>query len=103
MADGGDAEMALRALVPIAHRSWWTPVRTGTRRFLVDAAEATGVPDDDPQLLAVIALANPEAAGPSVRHRIAYMRLHEVTAPLAAMHVGVAAEKSGDFPLSAPF
>ena len=30
MLSGGDAEMALRSLVPIAHRCWWT--RTLSRR-----------------------------------------------------------------------
>src|SRR6266436_10343858 len=28
MRDGGDPDMALRSLVPIAHRCWWTRTRT---------------------------------------------------------------------------
>ena len=31
MPRAGDADMALRSLVPIAHRCWWTPSRTRTR------------------------------------------------------------------------
>jgi DNA-binding CsgD family transcriptional regulator len=103
MAAGSDADMALRGLVPIAHRAWWAPVRTRTRVYLVDTAESIGMPDDDPRVLAVVALAHPEAMGPVVRRRIASKRRHEVTDPVAAMHVGIAAEKSGDFPLAAPF
>ena len=103
MAAGGDADMALRALVPVAHRAWWTPVRTRTRAYLVAAAEGIGVPDDDPRVLAVVALAHPEVTGPGVRRRVADKRLHEVRDPVAAMYIGIAAEKSGDFPLAAPF
>src|SRR5207244_4328548 len=71
--------------------------------YLVDAAEGIGAPDDDPRVLAVVALAHPEATGPGVLRRIASKRLHELTDPVAAMYIGIAAEKSGDFPLAAPF
>ena len=95
--------MALRSLVPIAHRCWWTRSRARTRQYIVDAAEGIGVPDDDPRLLAVIALAHPEVTGPSVRRRVAALRLHEITDPVAAMYVGIAAEKAGDFATGARF
>jgi glyoxylase-like metal-dependent hydrolase (beta-lactamase superfamily II) len=36
MRDGGDVDMALRSLVPIAHRTWWTQTQTRTRQYLVD-------------------------------------------------------------------
>jgi DNA-binding CsgD family transcriptional regulator len=94
---GGDADMAVRSLVPIAHRCWWTRPRARTRQFVVDTAESIGVPEDDPRLLAVIALAHPEVTGPSVLRRIALIRLPDVADPVAAMHVGIAAEKAGDF------
>jgi DNA-binding CsgD family transcriptional regulator len=103
MRDGGDADMALRSLVPIAHRCWWTRPRTRTRQYVVDTAESIGVPDDDPRLLAVIALAHPEVTGPYVLGRIAEIRLSDVADPLAAMHVGIAAEKAGDFATGARF
>jgi len=103
MRDGGDTDLALRSLVPIAHRCWWTRTRTTTRQYVVDAAEEMGVPDDDPRLLVVIGLAHPEVTGPSVLRRIAPMKLHEVADPLDAMYIGVAAEKAGDFPLGERF
>jgi DNA-binding CsgD family transcriptional regulator len=103
MLDGGDADMALRSLVPIALRSWWTRARTRTRQYIVDAAEGAGVADDDPRLLAVIALAHPEASAPVVLERVARTRLHEVADPIAAMYAGVAAGASGDWALGAPF
>ncbi len=103
MRAGGDPDMALRSLVPIAHRCWWTRTRTRTRQYLVDTATSMGLPDDDPRVLAVIALADPEMTGASVRERVAHLRLHEVADPVAAMNVGIAAEKAGDFSAGARF
>ena len=97
MRDHGEADMALRSLVPIAHRCWWTQTRTRTRQYLVETATSMGVADDDPRVLAVIALADPENTGASVRARVARMRLHDVDDPAVAMDVGIAAEKAGDF------
>jgi AAA ATPase domain len=94
---GGDPDAAIRSLVPIAHRCWWTRSRARTRQYIVDAAEGVGFPDDDPRLLVVIALADPELTAPSVRRRVAPLRLQEMTDPVAAMYVGIAAEKAGDF------
>ena len=97
MVSGGDADMALRSLVPIAHRCWWTRPRARTREYVVDAAESCGVPDDDPRLLAVIALAHPELTGPKVLEHVSRMRLGEVADPVLEMYLGIAAEKAGDF------
>src|SRR3989454_5075201 len=94
LRDGGDADIALRSLVPIAHRCWWTRTKTRTRQYLVDTATSMGLPDDDPRVLAVIALADPEMTGASVRERVAHLRLQEVGDPLAAMNVGIAASGS---------
>src|SRR5438309_2289635 len=67
LRDGGDADMALRSLVPIAHRSWWTRTKTRTREYLVEAAMAMGMADDDPRVLVVVGLAHPELTGPALR------------------------------------
>ncbi len=99
----GDRDMALRSLVPIAHRAWWTRTRTRTREYLVEAAVGMGVDADDPRLLAVIALAHPEATGPAVLRRVAHLGVHDVADPESAMHVGIAAEKAGDFGVGARF
>jgi DNA-binding CsgD family transcriptional regulator len=99
----GDAGMALGSLVPIAHRCWWTRCQSRTRKYVVDTAQEMGFPENEPRLLAVMALADPEAAGRSVLLRVAQIRLHDVTDPLAAIHVGIAAEKAGDFALGARF
>jgi DNA-binding CsgD family transcriptional regulator len=100
---GGDPDAALRSLVPIAHRCWWTRTRARTRQYVVDAAEGIGFPGDDPRLLVVIALADPESTAPSVRRRIARLRLPEMADPVAAMYVGIAAEKAGDFAAGSRF
>src|SRR5712691_1952373 len=103
LRDAGDAEMALRSLVPIAHRCWWTRTKSRTREYLVEAALAMGLADDDPRVLAVVGLANPEETGPTILKRVSRMRLHEMTDPIAAMYVGIAAEKAGDFATGARF
>jgi len=95
--DGGDDDMALRSLVPIAHRCWWTRTKTRTREYLVEAALAMGTADDDPRVLAVVGLAHPEEMGPKILKRVSRMRLQEMSDPIATMYVGIAAEKAGDF------
>ena len=62
-----------------------------------------GFADDDPRLLVVIALADPESTAPSVRRRVPRLRLQEMTDPVAAMYVGIAAEKAGDFAAGSRF
>ncbi len=94
---GGDPDTALQSLVPIAHRCWWTRSRVRTRQYIVDAAESIGFADDDPRLLAVVAMADPEATATSVRRRMARIRPQEISDPVAAMYLGIAAEKAGDF------
>ncbi len=101
--DAGDADIALGSLVPIAHRCWWTRCRPRTRSYVVAAAQEMGSAEDDPRLLAVMALADPEAMGRSVLLRVSKMRLADVTDPVAAIHVGIAAEKAGDYGLGAQF
>jgi len=103
LRDGGDADMALRSLVPIAHRCWWTRTKTRTREYLVEAALAMGMADDDPRVLAVVGLAHPEETGPTILRRVSRTHVHELTDPIAAMYVGIAAEKSGDFATGARF
>jgi DNA-binding CsgD family transcriptional regulator len=101
MLSGGDADMALRSLVPIAHRCWWTRTQNRTRGYLVDTAQGMGAADDDPRLLAVMAMAHPEVTGPLVLDRISGIEPQELADPLGAMYAGIAAEKAGDFALGA--
>jgi DNA-binding CsgD family transcriptional regulator len=103
MRDEGDADMGLSSLLPIAHRSWWTRTRPRTRQYIVDAARSMGVGDDDPRLLAVIAMADPELTGPTVRGCLSHIRRHEVADPVDAVYLGIAAEKAGDFAAGAAF
>ena len=98
-----DPDMALGSLVPIAQRSWWTQTRTRTRKYVVDTAQDMGFREDEPRLLAIMALADPERTGRSVLLRLSRIRLQNVTDPLAAIHVGIAAENVGDFALGARF
>jgi len=99
LAQAGDDEAALRSLVPIAHRCWWTHTQPRTRHFVVDAAGAIGVSEHDPRLLAVLTMADPESMGTAVLRRVAAVRGSEMADPVTAMHLGIAAEKAGDFRL----
>ncbi len=69
-------------------RLQYARTKTRTREYLVDAALAMGMADDDPRVLAVIGLAHPENTGPTILKRVSRMRLHEITDPIAAMYVG---------------
>ena len=97
IAESGDADMALRSLLPIAHRCWWTNPQVRTRRYLVDAAKQLGTGDDDPRLLAVIAMADPEAEGQAVLDHASRFRRAQLADAVDEMLVGIATEKSGDF------
>jgi DNA-binding CsgD family transcriptional regulator/tetratricopeptide (TPR) repeat protein len=103
LREAGDADMALRSLVPIAHRCWWTRTKTRTREYLVEAAMAMGMAEDDPRVLVVVCLANPEAKGRTIRKQVARMRLQEMADPVAAMYAGMAAEKAGDVAIGVRF
>jgi DNA-binding CsgD family transcriptional regulator len=103
IAGGGDSSAALRSLIPVAHRSWWTRPRATTRRYLVEAAESLRLAEDDPAALAVTALADPEVTGPAVLRFASRLRMHDVADPVNAMYVGIAAEKAGDPSLGARF
>jgi len=54
-------------------------------------------------VLAVVGLAHPEEMGPTILKRVSRMRLPEMTDPVAAMYLGIAAEKAGDFATGARF
>jgi DNA-binding CsgD family transcriptional regulator len=97
MAQGGDPDMAIRSLVPIAHRCWWVRAKPRTRRYLVDAARRMGVEDDDPRFLAVSALADPERTSPEIRRQLAVLPPGQLGDPVAEVYRGIAAEKAGDF------
>jgi DNA-binding CsgD family transcriptional regulator len=101
--EGGETDLALRSLVPIAHRAWWTRTRRATREYLVRAAQGIGFPEDDPRVLAICALADPEVTGASVLHRVSRLRVRGDTDAESLMFIGIAAEKAGDFAAGARF
>jgi DNA-binding CsgD family transcriptional regulator len=103
MRDGGDPDMALRSLMPVALRCWWTHPRTETRQRIVDTAESVEVARDDPRLLVVIGLAHPEASGSSVLQQIANTRISDVADPVVAMDTGLAAIAVGAYATGMPF
>src|SRR5438093_2535534 len=88
LRDAGDADMALRSLVPIAHRCWWTRTKTRTREYPVEARLAMGTADDDARVLAEIGLPHPEETGPAILKRVSQLRLYHMSDPIVAKKLG---------------
>lgn len=70
MRQAGATDRSLDALLTVAERCWWSNPDQSTRDRIRTAAELSGVPDDDPRLLSVLAQASPTDRGPAVIERL---------------------------------
>ena len=86
----------MRALWTVALRCWWSNPDAETRSLITSAADHLAVPDDDPELLVVFALAAPEERGAFVVERLDRI-VAEPLSPLLAHLLGIAATGVGDF------
>ena len=84
----GDAAGALEALLTVALRCWWANPDRETRELVVAAAERLPVPDDDPALIATLALTDPVQRGAVAIERIAATKPAAVTDPGVAFLLG---------------
>ena len=67
----GDVDLALRSLVTVALRCYWSNPDERTRALVVEAAERIPVSGDDPRLIAVLGLSAPVERGRVVIDRLA--------------------------------
>jgi DNA-binding CsgD family transcriptional regulator len=103
LAQGGEADTALSSLVPVALRCWWTHTRSQTRAYLVESASRMTAEKDDPRLLAVEALAEPDVRGADAVARLARAGAHEIEDPVVSLQLGLAACGIGEFIHAAAF
>lgn len=62
----GDPDLAMQLLFGASRRVWWRDPGDDVRRDIVRAARAVPLPEDDPRVLAVLALAESLELGPTV-------------------------------------
>jgi DNA-binding CsgD family transcriptional regulator len=97
----GDVGLALSALRAIALRCWWSNPDEELRRAVVAAAERITVPDQDPALLTVLALAAPIEQGAYILDRLRRLPLEVSDDPATVLLLGSAASAVGDYHLAA--
>jgi DNA-binding CsgD family transcriptional regulator len=91
LSAAGDAAGALNALLTVALRCWWGNPDQETRDLVVAAAERLPVPEDDPALIATIALTDPVSRGAVAIDRIAAGSPATATEPDVAFLLGSSA------------
>jgi DNA-binding CsgD family transcriptional regulator len=97
----GDVALALSALLTIAMRCWWSNPDEQLRSAVVAAAERITVPDLDPAVLTILALAAPMEQGASVLERLTRLPLEGTDDPATTLLFGSAASAVGDYHLAA--
>ncbi|WP_322921732.1 helix-turn-helix transcriptional regulator [Nocardioides renjunii] len=102
LAAEGEREHALKMMVSLALRCWWSNADATTRLGLVEAAEGVGAAPDDPTLLAIVGYAAPVERGRAVGQRIAALTPGVLGDAIDDLDLGAAATGIGAFPLAAP-
>ncbi len=93
----GDIELALNFLRAAALRCWWDDPGKEIRDVVVAAAERMPVPDDDPGLIAILALAAPVEWGAVFIDRLSRLAPDAGGDPRAARLLGAVATAVGAF------
>ena len=102
-AADGDTDLALKLLYGAALRCWWAAPGATTRDGVAATAEGLKVPEDDPRLLVVLALAAPTGRGASVVERLYELEPDIESDAGATRLAGTAAMAVGAFDLAARF
>ncbi|HEX9413545.1 MAG TPA: AAA family ATPase, partial [Ktedonobacterales bacterium] len=97
----GDVGLALSALLTIALRCWWSNPDEHLRSAVVAAAERITVPDLDPSVLTVLALAAPMEQGAHVLERLTHLPSEGSDDPATVLLLCSAASAVGDYHLAA--
>jgi DNA-binding CsgD family transcriptional regulator len=97
IAADGDRDLALRSLLPISHRLWWTGSPEKAAGSVADAAARVAADPDDARLLAIGAFVDPEGNGPEISERLSTRPVATAENASSEHHLGIAAAAIGDF------
>jgi DNA-binding CsgD family transcriptional regulator/tetratricopeptide (TPR) repeat protein len=103
MTREGDPERALRSLLTVALRSYWSNPDATTRELIIAAAERIDAPPLQPELIAVLAFAAPLERGAVVLDRLDAIRPDSIDDPEKLRLLGMAATAVGAWDRAAPF
>ncbi|CUU59616.1 regulatory protein, luxR family [Parafrankia irregularis] len=98
-----DPDLAMQLLVGAARRVWWSDPGADVRQEIVRMAQQVPLPEDDPRLLAVCALAESNERGSFVIGQLADWPSDAHGRPEAAGLLGIAAFCTGDFARAVEF
>jgi DNA-binding CsgD family transcriptional regulator len=90
LAAGGDELRALQVLEDIALRCWWGNPPLGTRTLVVEATESLELPASRPELLSVLAQADPVGQGERVIEQLSRLLSGPDHESLDAQRLGLA-------------
>lgn len=90
-----DVDLAFQLLLGAGRRAWWGEPGADVRHEIVVTALSAGLPDGDPRVLAVLALAEPIEHGPAVLRYLATM-VDDPAQPDVAATLAIAAFCVGD-------
>jgi DNA-binding CsgD family transcriptional regulator len=99
----GDIGLAVDLLWLVAQRCWWKDPGKEARDLVITAAERTGLPAEDPRLVAILAYAAPVERGAIVTDRLAAAASTGPRDPVAGRLLGNAALVVGSFDLGVAF
>jgi DNA-binding CsgD family transcriptional regulator len=103
MAEQGQVDRALKMVLNVALRCWWSNPDDDTTQTLLETAEVLGAHLDDPTLVTILGYGAPVERGRVVAERIASFSPDALEQPADALNLGTAATGVGAFPLAAPF
>jgi len=92
----GDTNLTLNLLLGAALRCWWSDTGAEARKCVVTCAERVQDMQDEPRLLAILAVADPLRQGSRVIARLQAVVLESVTDPAGLWLLGMAAHAVGE-------
>jgi DNA-binding CsgD family transcriptional regulator/tetratricopeptide (TPR) repeat protein len=101
-AQGGDVETAISLLTQAAQRCHWATPREGVRELVIGTAMQLGIGDEDPQLMLIMALADPVRYGARILDVLSRVPPDGGGDANAARLFGLTASLIGDFEVAVP-
>jgi DNA-binding CsgD family transcriptional regulator/tetratricopeptide (TPR) repeat protein len=99
----GDTDRALKSLLTVALRCWWSNPDQETRNLVVSAAERIPVSELNPELITILALAAPVERGATVIERLSNLTPDAIRNPEQMRLLGTAATAVGAFDRASAF